>query len=161
MDNAVGEAGAHSNSTALPLSLTVRMQATEHELQRFTIEKGLDDDNDNDNEDESTGDDDLSWCRHQFAHPTLARLAKKYLAIPSSSAASERVFLAAGNVVTKRRNKLGDDTIDTFVFLDGSHGLEWSSGISQEALGRKDNYFLLFRVAATVGFVSSYTSRSE
>ena len=106
-------------------------------------EKGLDDDNDND--DESTGEDDLSWwCRHQFAYPTLARLAKKYLAIPASSAASERVFLAAGNVVTKKRNKLGDDTVDALVFLDGSHGLAWSSGISQEALGRKHILFSLF-----------------
>ena len=43
-------------------------------------EKGLDDDNDND--DESTGEDDLSWwCRHQFAYPTLARLAKKYFCL--------------------------------------------------------------------------------
>ena len=139
LHDAVGDAGASSNSIAPPLSWTARMQAIEHELQRFTLEKGFDDDNDNDNDDESTGEDDLSWwCRHQFAYPTLARLAKKYLAIPASSAASERVFLAAGNVVTKKRNKLGDDTVDALVFLDGSHGLAWSSGISQEALGRKD-----------------------
>ena len=81
-----------------------------YELQRFTLEKGLEDDNDND--DESTGEDVLSWwCRHQFAYPTLARLANKNFAIPASSVASERVFSAAGNVVTKQRNnKLGDDT---------------------------------------------------
>ena len=135
-DDAVGDAGASTNSTAPPLSLTARMQAIEHELQRFTFEKGLDDDNDND--DGSTGEDDFSSCRHQFAYPTLARLARKYLAIPASSAASERVFLAAANVVTKKRNKLGDETVDALVFLDGPHGLAWSSGISQEALGRKD-----------------------
>ena len=121
LDDAVGDAGASSNSTAPPLSLTTKMQAIEHELQRFTLEKGLDDDNDND--DESTGEDDLSWwCRHQFAY-TLPRLAKKHLAIPASSAASERVFSAAGNVVTKKPNKLGDDTVDALVFLDCSHGL--------------------------------------
>ena len=119
------------------------MQAIEHELQSLTIVKGLHDDNDND--DESTGEDDSSWCRHQFAFPTLARSAKKYLAIPSSSAASERVFLAAGNVVTKNRNMFGDYTVDALlVFLDGSHALAWSSGISQEALGRKDKYFFFF-----------------
>ena len=138
LDDAVGDAGASSNSTAPPLSSTARMQAIEHEIQRFTLEKGLDDDNDND--DESTGEDDLSWwCRHQFAYPSgVARLAMTYLAIPASSAASERVFLVAGNVVTKKRNKLGNDTVDAPVFLDGLHGLAWSSGISQEALGRKD-----------------------
>ena len=96
-----------------------------------------------------------------FTYPTLARLARKYLAIPASSAASERVFLAAGNVVTRKRHKLGDDTVDALVFLDGSHGLAWSRGISQEALGRKDKYFI-FRVEATVGFVrTSCTRRSE
>ena len=59
LDDAVGDAGASNNSTAPPLSLTARMQAIEHELQRFTLEKGLDDDDDND--DGSTGEDDLSW----------------------------------------------------------------------------------------------------
>ena len=48
LEDAVGGAGASSNSSAQPLSLTARMQAIEHELQRFTLEKGLDDDNDND-----------------------------------------------------------------------------------------------------------------
>ena len=80
LDDAVGDAGASSNSTAPPLSLTARMQAIEHELQRFTLEKGLDDDNDND--DESTAEDYLSsWCRHQSVYPILARLAKKYLSL--------------------------------------------------------------------------------
>ena len=137
LDDAVRDAGASSNSTAPPLSLTARMQVIEHELQRFTLEKGLDDDNDTD--DESTGENDLSWwCRHQFAYPTLARLATKYFAIPTSSAASERVFVAAGNVATKKRNKSGDDTVDALVFFDGSHGLAWSSRISRGALGRED-----------------------
>ena len=77
-------------------------------------------------------------CRHQFAYPTLARLATKYFAIPTSSAASERVFVAAGNVATKKRNKSGDDTVDALVFFDGSHGLAWSSRISRGALGRED-----------------------
>ena len=64
LDDVVGDAGASSNSTAPPLSLTARMQAIEHELQRFALEKGLDDDNDNDNDndddDENTGEDDLN-----------------------------------------------------------------------------------------------------
>ena len=58
LNDAVGDAGASSNSTAPPLSLTARIQAIEHELDRFTLENVLDDDNDND--DESTVEDDLS-----------------------------------------------------------------------------------------------------
>ena len=79
-----------------------------------------------------------------------------YVAIPASSAASERVFSAAGNVVTKKRNKLRDDTVNALVFSDGSHGLARSSGILLEA-GRTS---IFFRVAATVGFVSTYASFS-
>ena len=58
LDDALGDAGASSNSTAPPLSLTAMMQEIEHELDRFTLENVLDDDNDND--DESTVEDDLS-----------------------------------------------------------------------------------------------------
>ena len=123
LDDAVGDARTCSNSSAPPLPLTAMMQAIVHEF------------GDDDNDDESTGEDDLSWwCRHQFAYQTLARLAETNLAIPSSSAASKRVFLAAGNVVTKNHNKLGDYTVDALVI----GGLAWSSGVSQETLCRKD-----------------------
>ena len=93
LDDAVGDAGARINSIAPHLPLTARMQAIEHELQRFTLENGLDDDNDNDNE--TTGEDDSSWwCWHQFAYPTLDRMTKKYSAIHALSAGSERVFFS-------------------------------------------------------------------
>ena len=44
----------------------------------------------------------------------------------------------AGNVVTKKRSRLGDDAVDVLVFLNGSHGVTWDSGNSQEELRRKD-----------------------
>ena len=91
------------------------------------------------------------WCRHQFGYPTLSGLAKKYFAIPASSATSERVFLSAGNVVTKKRNKFADDNVDAPVFFYGSHGSAWSSGISQEALGRNDKYFFFLVWRRRVG----------
>ena len=138
LDDALGDAGVSTNSTPPPLSLAARMQPIEHELQRCTLENGLDDDDD-DNHDESTGEDDLNWwCRHQMlSYLTRARLAKLNLATAALSAASERVFIAAG-VVTKKHDNLGDEEVDAVVFLDGAHGLAWSSGISQEAFGRKD-----------------------
>ncbi|CAM9916125.1 unnamed protein product, partial [Discosporangium mesarthrocarpum] len=43
---------------------------------------------------------------HQHGFPYLARLAVVHLAIPATSATSERVFSAAGNTVTKKRNRL-------------------------------------------------------
>ena len=39
------------------------------------------------------------WTANQSKYPSLAELAKKMLAIPSTSSPSERVFSAAGNTV--------------------------------------------------------------
>jgi hypothetical protein len=61
--------------------------------------------------------DPLAWWRqHQSLFPVLARLARKFLAIPATSAPVERVWSTAGNAVTKRRARLADDMIDAVVF---------------------------------------------
>lgn len=140
----MGGGSSSAGSSAGTLSFSARVEAAKLEIQRFELEKGFEDDilevdaEGYPTKPPRTGKDDLEWwCRLQFSFPSLARLAVKYLAIPPSSAASERVFSLAGNIVTKKRNRLGDDTIDALVFLNGSHGLAWSSGISQEVLGRK------------------------
>lgn len=109
-------------------SLQGRMEDAKSELMRFVAATGLDDDD--------TGDNELAWwCRHQFAYPTIARVAAMYLAIPASSASSERVFSSADSVVTNnKRNLLGDDIVDALVFLFGAHGLAWSTGLSDADL---------------------------
>lgn len=125
-------------------SILGRVKAAKDELQRFVQEVRLadDDDDDEENKDEVATkvrrrNEELHWWwRHQFAFPCLERLAVTYLGIPPSSASSERVFSIAGGIVTKRRNRLGDDTIDALVFLNGSHVMPWESGVSQDALGR-------------------------
>ncbi|CAN0245584.1 unnamed protein product, partial [Discosporangium mesarthrocarpum] len=54
---------------------------------------------------EASGDDALVWwTKNQHGFPYLARLAVTHLAIPATSATSERVFSTAGNTVTKKRN---------------------------------------------------------
>ncbi|CAM4671491.1 unnamed protein product [Leuciscus chuanchicus] len=40
------------------------------------------------------------WKTHEVNFPRISRLAKKYLCIPATSAASERLFSTGGNVVT-------------------------------------------------------------
>ena len=63
--------------------------------------------------------DPLSWWKaRQILYPTLAKLAKKYLAIPASSVPAERIFSLAGNLVTKKRVQLSAENINLLIFLN-------------------------------------------
>ena len=66
----------------------------------------------------SRNDDPLNWWKiNQNRFPLLARLARKYLCIPATSAPSERVFSSAGNIVTHRRSTLSSDIVNSLVFV--------------------------------------------
>jgi hypothetical protein len=49
--------------------------------------------------------------------PVIYEIAKKHLVVPGSSVPSERVFSTAGNVITKKRSLLADDTASNLIFL--------------------------------------------
>ena len=51
------------------------------------------------------------------SYPKLGRLAKRYLCIPASSSASERIFSDAGNVVTASRNNLKVNNVEKLVYI--------------------------------------------
>ena len=57
------------------------------------------------------------WKKHQHILPLLSTIAKKVLAIPSSSAKSERVFSTGGNVVTKKRNRLAPNKVEDLIVI--------------------------------------------
>jgi hypothetical protein len=57
------------------------------------------------------------WRNQRKKFPILARLARKFFCIPAASATSERVFSAAGNIITPRRTNLGVDNIEMLVFM--------------------------------------------
>lgn len=60
----------------------------------------------------------LRWWEKKAAHyPNLSRIAKKYLAIPSSSVPSERIWSLAVNIITKKRASLLPENLDMLVFL--------------------------------------------
>jgi hypothetical protein len=60
----------------------------------------------------------LGWWRlSATTFPILARLARKILCIPASSASSERVFSSAGNIVTSRRQNLDPEMVEKLVYL--------------------------------------------
>ena len=61
----------------------------------------------------------LQWWRtNALKFPVLAVMACNYLAIPATSAASERVFSTAGNIVTKNRNRLAPSSIEQLISLN-------------------------------------------
>ncbi len=57
------------------------------------------------------------WQQNQLIFPHLSKLARKIFAVPCSSAAVEREFSAAGQVVTQRRSNLEPSTINDILFL--------------------------------------------
>lgn len=63
------------------------------------------------------------WRQHEGQFPTIALLAKKYMAIPASSAPSERVFSLAKNILTRRRYRLDPQRLERLVFLNHNRRL--------------------------------------
>jgi hypothetical protein len=58
------------------------------------------------------------WCQNAEKFPKIAHIARRVLAVPATSVPSERVFSSAGLVVSKLRNRLTSDLVDTIIFLN-------------------------------------------
>ena len=54
---------------------------------------------------------------HRTTFPHLAHLACSIFAIPCSSAAVERQFSSAGQIITQRRSNLDPSTVNNILFL--------------------------------------------
>lgn len=77
------------------------------EVARYLQEKALD-----------LHSDPLAWWReNQARFPLLSKVARKYMTICATSTPSERVFSAAGNIVTPLRASLKPDKVNMLVFL--------------------------------------------
>jgi len=59
-------------------------------------------------------------------------MARRFLAIPATSAPIERVFSIGGNIITKSRNRLSPETVKKLVLLKS-----WSI---KEMMELKENY---------------------
>ena len=57
------------------------------------------------------------WAGKQSRFLNVAKLARKYLAVQASSAASERLFSVGGNTITKKRNRLSGEMAADIIFL--------------------------------------------
>lgn len=62
----------------------------------------------------------LWWKERAPTYPLLSPVARKWLAVPASSAASERLFSRAGLTVTDKRTRLGSELVGTLVFLNAA-----------------------------------------
>ena len=51
------------------------------------------------------------WQSKQCQYPLIASIAKDHLAIPATSADSERVFSVGGDIIIKKRNRLSPSTL--------------------------------------------------
>ena len=64
----------------------------------------------------------LDWWRdHAKTYPVLAQLARRYLAIPASSASSERLFSKLKITATPARQNMKSDTLCMLLFVGAHH----------------------------------------
>ena len=61
------------------------------------------------------------WKEHAIDYKYLAPFARAILAIPASSAPSERVFSIAGLTLTSNRGRLDSGVVEDIVFLKGCY----------------------------------------
>ena len=57
------------------------------------------------------------WKTYESIYPSLAKLAKKYLSVPASSAAVERMFSISGHIFSIKRRRLGIKYLTDLVYL--------------------------------------------
>ena len=63
------------------------------------------------------------WYTNRNNFPRVWKLAEEYLAIPATSAPSERAFSSAGNMLTLKRARLGSELVDDGVLLKANKDL--------------------------------------
>ena len=57
------------------------------------------------------------WKKYAVNFPYLSQVARRYLAMPTTTVPVERLFSVAGQVVTAKRNRLSPETVTLLVFL--------------------------------------------
>ena len=57
------------------------------------------------------------WKSNSLKFPILSILARRYLAIPATSAAIESIFSISNNIITKSRNRLEPSLVKEIILL--------------------------------------------
>jgi len=57
------------------------------------------------------------WNKHSLVFPQFSLLVQSLLGVPASSAASERIFSASGQILNKRKQSLTADVVDDILMI--------------------------------------------
>jgi len=60
----------------------------------------------------------LWWKYNEKKYPVVSQMAKKYLSVIATSVPCERLFSEAGQVISKRRNRLSPNRVNQLLFLN-------------------------------------------
>jgi hypothetical protein len=58
------------------------------------------------------------WKHHRIQYPLLEKMARDYICIPATSVPSEQAFSKSGELINKKRNRLGDRAIEACMCLN-------------------------------------------
>ena len=83
------------------------------ELEKYVVEQQI------------KGDPLMWWKGRESCMPTLAKVARAILCVPSSSVPSERVFSKCGQLVNKRRASLKSKNVNMIVFLNKNYSYKY------------------------------------
>ena len=70
------------------------------------------------------------WKSNQMLYPTLAVLARKYLAVQATSAPSERIFSRASRIISNLRTSLDPDIAGKIFYV--SENIGWYDRFNDE-----------------------------
>ena len=109
------KAGSNARTSSANDEAAIR-QSCEGELARYLIaaEDGA---CPMENEDGSLGDPLKWWKDHEHNYPYVANAARKFLAVPATSAASERVWNRAARVLSLKRAAMKENLIERIMFI--------------------------------------------
>lgn len=98
------QAGSSSHNSTANGQIQDRMRL---EFSSYVIEQTI-----------NSRDDPLKWWReNHLRFPYVAVVARQLLGVPATSVASERAFSKAGDIITKKRNRLGPSKAEKILFL--------------------------------------------
>lgn len=81
----------------------------------------------------------MKWGqRHATDFPALSQMVRNYFAIPATSVPSERVFSRAGELITKRRNRLSPENANARMCLRAWLNLHELDDEDLQAIGEDD-----------------------